>query len=435
MLDNFVPAFLPFLTEKARYKFAFGGRGGAKSEQVADCLVLKSLEKNSQNILCTRQTQTSIADSVYSLIKRKIESQGKESRFSTPQHGIFADNKSQFIFKGLMNQAAQNSVKSIDKINYSWTEEAHSVTQDALDLLLPSVRALGSELWFTWNPYAESDPVNKLFNSLAKSEKAKIYITPDGKEYRWTEYRGNNMIGIKINYDGNPFFPESLEIDRLNCYNNYFEDYGHIWLGEPMSKEMNNIIAGNTVKEAMNRTIEPVGQYEIGCDVARFGNDKTVITKRKGYQVLWQKVFAKIPTTETARYCMDAAGGDKSVVIKVDDTGVGGGVTDQLKDAGYNAIGVNNNQKANNEDRYPNAISEMWFELRDIMLKCQLPASEKLKDQLTQRRYGIDKQGRRFVESKDEYKKRCGESPDLADSLLLSFYHPKITICHNPVIF
>jgi len=72
-----------------------------------------------------------------------------------------------------------------------------------------------------------------------------------------------------------------------------------------------------------------------------------------------------------------------------------------------------------------NAISEMWFELRDIMLKCQLPTSEKLKDQLTQRRYGIDKQGRRFVESKDEYKKRCGESPDLADSLLLAFYHPK----------
>lgn len=424
MLDNFVPAFLPFLTEKARYKFAFGGRGGAKSEQVADCLVLKSLEKNSQNILCTRQTQTSIADSVYSLIKRKIESQSKLHRFSTPQHGIFADNKSQFIFKGLMNSAAQNSVKSIDKIDYSWTEESHSVTQDALDLLLPSVRAPGSELWFTWNPYAESDPVNKLFNSLVKSEKAKIYITPDGKEYRWTEYRGNNMIGIKINYDGNPFFPAVLEIDRLNCYNNYFEDYGHIWLGEPMSKEMNNIIAGNTVRDAMHRTIEPVGQIEIGCDVARFGNDKTVITKRKGYQILYQKIFAKIPTTETARYCMDIADGDKSVKIKIDDTGVGGGVTDQLKDAGFNAIGVNNNQKANNEDRYPNAISEMWFELRDIMLKCQLPASEKLKDQLTQRRYGIDKQGRRFVESKDEYKKRCGESPDLADSLLLAFYQP-----------
>jgi len=432
MLDNFVPAFLPFLTEKARYKFAFGGRGGAKSEQIADCLVLKSLEKINQNILCTRQTQTSIADSVYSLIKRKIESQGKDKRFSTPQHGIYADNKSQFIFKGLMNAAAQNSVKSIDLINYSWTEESHSVTQDALDLLLPSVRANESELWFSWNPYAESDPVNKLFNSLIETEKNKVYITPDGKEYHWTEYRGKNMIGIKINYDGNPFFPETLEIERLNCYNNYFEDYGHIWLGETMSKEMNNIINGQAVKEAMERTVDAVGQIEIGCDVARFGNDKTVLTKRKGFKVYPQKIYSKIPTTETARNSIDFAENDKSVKIKVDDTGVGGGVTDQLNDLNYSAIGVNNNQTASNPDRYPNAISEMWFNLRDLMPQIELPKSEKLKDQLTQRRYGIDKQGRRFVESKDEYKKRCGESPDLADSLLLAFYQPKQTIYTMP---
>ncbi|HAT75335.1 MAG TPA: PBSX family phage terminase large subunit [Flavobacterium sp.] len=430
MPDNFVPAFLPFLTEKARYKFAFGGRGGAKSEQIADCLVLKSLEKHNQNILCTRQTQTSIADSVYSLIKRKIESQNKTHRFETPQHGIFADNKSQFIFKGLMNTAAQNSVKSIDQINYSWTEESHSVTQPALDLLLPSVRANDSELWFSWNPYAESDPVNKLFNSLIQEEKNKVYIL-NGIEYKWTEYRGNNMIGIKINYDGNPFFPETLEIERLNCFNNYYEDYGHIWLGETMSKEMNNIISGNTVKDAMVRTTQEVGQIEIGCDVARYGNDKTVIGKRKGFKCYPQKVFSKISTVETARHCMDAADGDKSLKIKVDDTGVGGGVTDYLLDAGYNAIGVNNNQAANNPDKYPNAISEMWFELRDIMLKIELPLSEKLKDQLVQRRYGIDKQGRRFVESKDEYKKRCGESPDMADELLLRFYNPIIKDTKN----
>lgn len=422
--DNFIPAFLPLLTEDARYKFVFGGRGSGKSEQVADILVLKSLEKKKQNFLCTRQSQNSIADSVYSLLKRKIETQNRSNIFKFTERNITCLNDTQFIFKGLMNKDAQNSVKSIDNVNINWTEEAHCVSQEALDILLPSVRADKSELIFTWNPYAEADPVNKLFNSLVVSEKNKRYIL-DGKEYFWTEYRGNNMIGIKINYDGNPFFPEVLEIDRLNCLNNYPEDYGHTWLGETMSKEMNNILNGNDVKEAMNRTIIPIGQEEVGCDVARYGNDKTVITKRKGYKVYPQQVYKKIPTTDTTKHCMDIIDTNKTIKIKVDDTGVGGGVTDQLKENNYSVIGVNNNQVANKQDRYANAISEMWFELRDIMHLIELPKSEKLKDQLTNRRYGIDKQGRRFVESKDDYKKRCGESPDLADSLLLCFYQPK----------
>jgi phage terminase large subunit len=204
------------------------------------------------------------------------------------------------------------------------------------------------------------------------------------------------------------------------------DEYNHTWLGNPVSKEMNGIINGAEVLAAMKRKVEPTGSVEIGCDVARFGDDTTVITKRKGYKVFPQRVFQKIDTVKTFGYCMDTAENDKSIQIKVDDTGVGGGVTDNLTDSKYNAIGVNNNQTPKNKDRYTSAIDEMWFELAEMMPLIELPYSEKLKDQLTQRRYGIDRQGRRFVESKKEYKLRCGESPDLADSLLLAFYHPLI---------
>lgn len=421
---NFIPAFLSLLNEKARYKGIKGGRGSGKSEAVADILISYGEQEKDQNILCTRQTQTSIASSVYSLIERKIKSFQREYYYKFLNHGIFDQNGSQFIFKGLMNLSAQNAVKSIDEIKYAWVEEAHCITQEALDLLIPSVRGENSEIFFTWNPYSESDPVNKLFNSLITSSKRmKCYY--GGKWYYWTEHRGENAILIEINYDGNPFFPEILEIDRRTCELSNPDDYEHTWEGKPMSREMNNIISGQKVKDAMSRKVEAIGQIEIGCDVARFGDDSTVITKRKGYKVFPQRVYKKIATTTTAGHCIEIADNDKSINIKVDDTGVGGGVTDNLTESKYNVVGVNNNQTPNKPDRYCTAIDEMWFELEAIMHLLELPHSEKLKDQLTQRRYGINKNGQRFVESKKEYKARCGESPDLADSLLLSFYHPK----------
>lgn len=430
---NFIPAFIPLMYEKVRYKGIKGGRGSGKSEAVADILIGYGEQDKDQNILCTRQTQTSIKDSVYSIIERKIKSFHREHYYKFLNHGIFDQNGSQFIFKGLMNLSAQNAVKSIDEIKYAWVEEAHCITQEALDLLIPSVRGDGSEIFFTWNPYSESDPVNKLFNSLITSSK-RMKSFYNGKWYYWTEHRGENAILIEINYDGNPFFPGILEIDRKTCQESNTDEYEHTWLGRPMSKEMNNIISGLKVKEAMNRKVEAVGQIEIGCDVARFGDDSTVITKRKGYKVFPQKVYKKIATTTTAGYCIETAENDKSINIKVDDTGVGGGVTDNLNESKYNVDGVNNNQTPNNPDRYVSAIDEMWFELESIMHLIELPHSEKLKDQLTQRRYGIDKRGRRFVESKSDYKKRCGESPDLADSLLLAFYHPKKVVFNNPIV-
>jgi len=428
---NFIPAFLPLYLEKARYKGIKGGRGSGKSEAIADILISKAEEHSDTNVLCTRQTQTSIASSVYSLIERKIKEAKNERYYRFPEHGIYDQNGSKFMFKGLMNTAAQNSVKSIDKINYAWVEEAHCITQEALDLLIPSVRADDSEIYFSWNTYTESDPVEKLFNKLIKiSKRKKAFI--NGKYYYWTEHRGEDAILIEINFDGNPFFPGVLEIDRKACELGDPDDYAHTWLGDPVSKEMNSIINGAEVLAAMKRKIEPVGVVEIGCDVARFGDDTTVITKRKGFKVFPQKTYQKIDTVKTFGHCMDIAENDKSVKIKIDDTGVGGGVTDNLTDLKYSAIGVNNNQTPKNKDRYKSAIDEMWFELAEMMQFIELPYCEELKDQLTQRRYGIDRQGRRFVESKDEYKKRCGKSPDKADSLLLAFYQPKQTIYTMP---
>lgn len=420
----FNPAFMPIFNQKARFKFLFGGRGSGKSYGVGDIVLAKSIQDR-LNVLCARQIQASIGDSVQSLLTERAESLGLANWFKATQTELVNNTGSRFMFKGLKDQTAQTSVKSIFNIHIAWIEEAQSLTQEALDFLIPSVRGKGSELIFTYNRLADNDPVHKLFLSLVDSEKKRTRII-NGKEYSWIEYAGSNMVGVFVNYDGNPFFPEELEFDRKHCLEKFPDDYGHIWLGEPLSKELNTIISRAIIAEAMSRKVADDGQVQIGCDVARYGDDKTVITKRKGLKVFPQKEYSKLSVPETARYCMELADFDKSVLIKVDDSGVGGGVTDILTEEKYNAIGVNNAQSAKDSDRYPNAISEMWFECRELMPELEIPNDTGLKDELAGRRYGIDNKARRFVEKKDDYKKRYGKSPDRADSLLLCLYQPKI---------
>ena len=114
---------------------------------------------------------------------------------------------------------------------------------------------------------------------------------------------------------------------------------------------------------------------------------------------------------------------DKDVLIKVDDTGVGGGVTDEMIKRGYSIMPVNFGAKASDPDKYPNLISEAWFYLASIIDTIQLELDDDLLMELTSRQWKMDSAGRRRVESKDEYKKRGFRSPDLADALIMCFYN------------
>lgn len=433
MNDNFIPAFIPFALEKARYKFADGGRGGGKSMAFADIFIAQSLERK-MNHLCARQIQNSLSESVYSLLQRRIEKQKVESRFKLTQAGIWVDNGSKFMFRGLKDDVSTDAVKSIDEIERAWLEEAQNITQDALDKLYPSIRADNAEIWASYNRRANNDPIHLKRVALTESETRCKYIDDHGREYHWTEYRGKDMIGISINYDGNPFFPEALEIERLNCKRDQPDEYPHIWDGEPKSKELLAVIARSAVKDAMKRQTALDGGFAVGVDVAREGDDSTVITKRKGFLVYPQQCFKGNSIPETFRRTIDIVNMDKTIPIKVDDTGVGGGVTDLLEEAGYNVFGVNNNQVAKAQNKYPSAIDEMWFELAGLMSELKLPYDLQLEDELSQRLRGIDSRERRFVESKKEYKKRYKKSPDKADSILLCFYQPIKPVFNAPII-
>jgi hypothetical protein len=198
-------------------------------------------------------------------------------------------------------------------------------------------------------------------------------------------------------------------------------------------------------KNAADPEFKDEGQEEAGVDVARGGTDDTVMYKRKGLKVTGKKIITskQLPEKEKLVFISEeverfvgfnktirAKGGQAEIPgirIKVDDTGVGGGVTDTLQRAGYNVIPINFGAEAKDPDHYPNTISEMWFEAGKIVHEIACQASDRLQAELVNRRQkNLDKKGRRVVESKDEYKARGFRSPDEADSFLLAFYDPKV---------
>jgi phage terminase large subunit len=182
---------------------------------------------------------------------------------------------------------------------------------------------------------------------------------------------------------------------------------------------------------AQNAAFDATGQEEMGIDVARGGADDTTFWRRKGMKITDFRVITSSALPEKAKTDFIAKEAEafvdcnKEVRIKVDDTGVGGGVTDILQADGYNAIPVNFGASAKDPDKYPNTIAEMWHEVGALIGEISCPENSRLQTELANRkRLPLDKKGRRVVESKDDYKKRGFRSPDVADGFLLAFYNP-----------
>jgi hypothetical protein len=198
-----------FLTEKARLKGAFGGRGGGKSWAVADALIMLAIQ-SPVRILCTRELQNSIKDSVHRLLRDRIDAYGLSGLFEITENEIRGRNGSLFVFKGLRSNITE--IKSLEGIKYCWIEEAQRVSQESLDVLIPTIRSPESEIWATWNTGTEHDPI---YQMLVKNTR-------------------QDAIVRKVNYDQNPWFPKELlaeaEYDRLTDDSKY----RHVWLGEPL---------------------------------------------------------------------------------------------------------------------------------------------------------------------------------------------------------
>lgn len=181
----------------------------------------------------------------------------------------------------------------------------------------------------------------------------------------------------------------------------------------------------------------PIDVAVIGCDVARFGSDETVISVRQGKRVRISETYIGRDTMETAGRIIRTAKGVHSEHfprLVVDDDGVGGGVTDRLRELGYQVTAFRGGQSALDSESYPNARSELWFTYSELLPDLDMDDDDQLAADLVAPHYKLDSQGRRVVERKDETKKRIGRSPDRADSVLLC-YAPEREVGANTVTY
>jgi len=387
-----------------RYFLIHGGRNSGKSYNVALALLLKA-RKETKRILCTREIQNTIKDSVHKLLSDLITTYEFNDYIITEKSIYNQITGSEFIFKGL--RLNYNEIKSTEGVDIAWVEEAQSVSKQSLDVLIPTIRKTGSQIYFTFNRFSELDPVYEKFFLQTRDNTYIAHINYD--------------ILIKYNLLTDEIKQE-IEYDKKNNP----EAFAHIWLGEPISQSEYSIISRTDILEAMQRKVEDDGQTRIGVDVARMGDDRTVLWKIKGLKTIDYQMYHKKRTTEVVELIEAFVDFNKEVEIKVDDTGVGGGVTDQLIQKGYNVIAVNFGAEPSDKDKYPNLISEAWFYLKSIIGEIQLPHDRDLLMELSTRQWKQDSRGKRCIEGKQDYKKRGYRSPDIADSCILAYYTPQV---------
>ena len=207
-----LPDYAEPLFKPARYKALRGGRGSAKSYTVARLLLIKALEMPSL-IVCGREYQNSIADSVHSLLSSQIDSLNFNRFFNVHNNYIETkDKKSKFIFKGL-NRNIQ-SIKSTHGITDFWLEEAQTISATSWEIIIPTVREPFSEIWCTYNPENEDDPTHVKFGEVEGM------IPPD------------DSIIITANWRDNPWFPGVLIAEKDHMFKTNPDLYHHIWEGE-----------------------------------------------------------------------------------------------------------------------------------------------------------------------------------------------------------
>ena len=203
-----IPEKLGFLFSPYRYKVARGGRGSAKSWSFARALLIQGVSEPVR-VLCTREVQNSIKDSVHKLLKDQVSMLGLERFYRVLDTEIRGINGTEFIFSGLSTQTV-DSIKSFEGIDRCWVEEGQSVQKRSWDILIPTIRKPGSEIWVSYNPELETDETHQ----------------------RFTIHPPESCKNVLINWSDNPWWNDIMEQERLHCKERDPDNYDNIWEGK-----------------------------------------------------------------------------------------------------------------------------------------------------------------------------------------------------------
>lgn len=223
------PEKLRYLFQPKRYKIAYGGRGSGKSWGYARALLIQAAQ-TPLRVLCTREVQKSIKDSVHKLLSDQIQALGLGTFYEVLETTIRGKNGSEFLFAGLSTQTVE-SIKSYEGIDRCWVEEAQKVTKRSWTILIPTIRKEMSEIWVSFNPELDDDETYTRF----------VVNTPP------------NAVCVKVNYSDNPWFPSVLEDERQHAKATLPDDeYNNIWEGD-CKAAVDGAIYANEVREATEK--------------------------------------------------------------------------------------------------------------------------------------------------------------------------------------
>ncbi len=397
------------LYKPAPYKLFHGGRGSAKSWGIAEALVHYSSQiySNQLRILCVREYQNSIKESAKKLIEDTINRLGIADQYTTTNHGI-RNNKTgaEFLFEGLARN--YNSIKSMENISICWVEEAQTISQQSLDVLLPTIRAQGSEIWFTWNRFLPTDPIEEFASN-----------PPQG------------TVIQEMNYPDNPMFPDALKLQMEHMKATDVDKYNHIWMGGFIDQGDNKLISLKDVMQARERIPDHLDvPVFAGLDPARYGDDTACLYIRQGNKTLHIKEWAKCSVPELARwvgnyileYNIKALGVDIGNLSGVFDL-----LTDPQSPETYinptvcRVIEINAGGKSP-DVHYFNKRSYLWGRVNSYIKEGgALPQNSQLVKELIQQEYYYNAKSQLQLITKEQMRKDGIKSPNIADALSFTF--------------
>lgn len=433
------PVLEDFWMEPARNKVLYGGRFSSKSWDAAGFSIFLA-DNYKLRILCARQFQNKIEESVYSLLKVQIERFGLRDRFRVLNNKIEnIHTGSEFLFYGLWRNI--DEIKSLEGVDICWLEEAHNVSKEQWEVLEPTIRKEHSQFWIIFNPKLTTDFVYRRF----------VTNPPP------------NTVVRKINYPDNPFLSNTALGVAAAAKDEDEENYNHIYLGQPREDDDDVIIKRSWVMASIDAHkqlgFEPQGTRKLGFDVADSGDDKCANVEAYGSVILyaeeWKAGEDEILLSCTKTY--DKAMENQSHII-YDCIGVGataGAKFGELNDirrlylkyskfsassAVWQPEAMYNRTQVSNRDMFANLKAQSWWLLADrfrntynaikrgqkfspdelISISADCPHLEKIIDELVAPKQQRTADGKFKVESKDDMKKRGIPSPNLADALVMS---------------
>lgn len=435
------PVLRPFWTEPARYRVLHGGRASSKSWDAAGFAVFLA-NSCKIRVLCLRQFQNKIAESVYSLLKIQIERFGLRDRFEIQRDKII--NKvtgSEFLFYGIWRHI--DEIKSLESIDLTWIEEAHNLTEEQWKIIRPTVmRKAGSQTWIVFNPKLSTDFVWRNF-----------VINPPPRS-----------LVRQINYLDNPFLSSDMLVDIEADKDADYEDYEHIYLGVPRDDDDSSVIKRSWVMAAIDAHvalgIEPSGAKRIGFDVADSGADKCAIVSAHSFALTtssqWKaredellksvsRVYGEARDTGSI-VVYDSIGVGASVGAKIDENNVSsnGSVRHVKFNAGAAVVRpesfYESHARIKNKDFFANLKAQSWWSVADrfrntfnairngqqfdpadlVSISSNMPNLDQLIDELCTPKRDYDSAGKVKVESKKDLAKRDIPSPNLADAAIMA---------------